>query len=40
MRYALFIVVALGTDTIEELSTSAKIKTKVEIVGGLRVDEG
>jgi hypothetical protein len=38
-RYALFVVVALGADTIEELATSAKIEAEVEIMGGLIVNE-
>ena len=40
MRYVLFIVFTLGTDTMEELSTDAKIKNEVEVMGGLTVDEG
>ena len=33
--YALFIIVALGADTIEELATRAEIEAEVEIMGGL-----
>ena len=36
---ALFIVVALCADAIEELATCAKIEAKVEIMGGLVADE-
>jgi len=37
--YALFIVVALGADTIEKLATRAKIEAEVEIMGGLTANE-
>lgn len=37
MRGALFVVVTLGADAIEELPASAEIKTEVEIMGGLTV---
>ena len=37
--YALFIIVALGADTIEELATRAEIEAEVEIVGGLTANE-
>ena len=36
---ALFIVVALGTDTIEKLATCAEIEAEVEIMGGLKANE-
>ena len=36
--HTLFIVVTLGTDAIEELSTSTKIEAEVEIMGGLTVN--
>ena len=38
MKYGLFVVVALGTDTIEELATGAEIEAEVEIMGGLMGD--
>ena len=38
-RDALFSVVTLGADAIEELATSTKIETEVKIMGGLRVNE-
>ena len=36
---ALFIVVALGADTIEKLATCAEIEAEVEIMGGLEANE-
>jgi len=39
VRYALFSVVTLGADTIEELATSTKIETKVKIMGGLTANK-
>ena len=35
VRGALFIVVTLGADAIEELAASTEIETEVEIMGGL-----
>jgi len=40
VRYALFVVVTLGTDAIEELATGAEIEAEVEIMGGLMGDGG
>jgi hypothetical protein len=37
--HGLFIVVALCTDAVEKLATSAKIEAEVEIVGGLTANE-
>ena len=37
--HILFIVVTLGADAIEELSTGAKIEAEVEIMGGLTANE-
>jgi len=37
--YALFIVVTLGADAIEELATCAEIEAEVEIMGGLTANE-
>jgi hypothetical protein len=40
VKSALFVVVTLGADAIEELATSAKIEAEVQIVGGLTGDWG